>query len=57
MSETWTEYGVMWPDGQVTGGANLDAEAARRLKLRSPALKVVGRQVTASDWLPVQDQP
>lgn len=61
MSETWTEYAVRW-DGAIHGLARWEglrsletaqagAEWVRRKTEHTPV--IVGRTVTASDWLPV----
>jgi hypothetical protein len=56
MSETWTEYAVQTPKG---GHIHFDTLPSAATALAAMTLlgenecKVVGRQVTASDWLPV----
>ena len=53
--ETWTEYGVKFREGVIE--ANTRAHAEEINGWNDGEGIVVGRQVTASDWLPVQDQP
>ena len=55
MNETWTEYGVMWDSDPTEIEKCTDYAYAARLVEMYPNWNgiVVGRQVTASDWLPV----
>ena len=53
--ETWTEYGVAFPMGIVAAYDRAHAEQIN--DSNDGEGTVVGRQVTASPWLPVQDQP
>lgn len=55
--ETWIEYGVQLRTGQITPVTFTREGAEAYVKAsRIPAI-VVGRQVTASDWLPVDNGP
>lgn len=55
MSETWTEYAVRYESGTIVPYPK--REMARHVVNLSrefdPGCHVVGRQVTATDWLPV----
>ena len=55
MSETWTEYGVRWNGSVVTGyfRDRMRAEDFARSIIDQSSVTLVGRRVTASDWLPV----
>jgi hypothetical protein len=53
MSETWTEYGVSLGTGDDAWVAEMDTRAQAERSARNHGGTVVGRTVTASDWLPV----
>lgn len=59
MSESWTEYAVGYEDGTIVPYPR--REMARHVVSLSrefePGCRVVGRTVTASDWLPVDTDP
>ena len=54
--ETWTEYAVQWGGIYVTETYyDGDEAAAVVAEMNYPDARVVGRTVTATDWLPVED--
>jgi hypothetical protein len=53
--ETWTEYAVQQKDGDVFQVGDCTPETLREFVGKGERL--VGRTVTATPWLPVQDQP
>jgi hypothetical protein len=55
MSETWTEWGVYWADIDQYSDPYSTREQAQCQANAFPRWlpTVVGRTVTASDWLPV----